>query len=135
MKPEYHAWVREVSNLTGGAPASISELSRAYKRGLTPEEASQLRLLSSESGRVHWTIQVFEGFFAIFLIVVVLSVPLYLWQINTLGSSEFGRLTRSLFENFFSPKIILKNFFFLAILFALIRAMRSRPEKFGLLVD
>lgn len=135
MKPEYYAWVQAVSNLTGGAPASISALSGAYERGLTPEEASQLRLLSPQSRRVHWTIQVFEGFFAIFLIVVVLSVPLFFWQTLTLDSSEFGRQTRSLIEHFYSLETILRNLISLAMLFVVIRAMRSRPEKFGLLVD
>jgi len=135
LKPDYHTWVREVSDLTGGAPASISELSRAYERGLTPKEASQLRLLSSENRRVHWTIQVFEGLFALFLIVVVVSIPLYFWQRITLGSSEFGRQASTFFEYFFSVDSLLRNLFFLAVLFVVIRAMRSRPEKFGLLVD
>ena len=135
LKPGFEAWVRAVSRRTGGVPASISELTRAFECGVSPKEASRMCLAKSARGRVHWNIQMFQGLLYAFIILLLLSILSAMWDRPSLDSSAV-RIEYLSWEERLAPvgPMMRAGFNFL-ILIILIRAMRCRPEKFGLLVD
>lgn len=92
-------------------------------------------LAKSARGRVHWNIQMFQGLLYAFIILLLLSILSAMWDRPSLDSSAV-RIEYLSWEERLAPvgPMMRAGFNFL-ILIILIRAMRCRPEKFGLLVD
>lgn len=92
-------------------------------------------LAKSARGRVHWKVQIFQGLLYAIIILLLLSILSVMWDRPSLVSSAV-RIQDLSWEKRLAPAgSIMRALFNFLILFVLIRAMRCRPEKFGLLVD
>lgn len=92
-------------------------------------------LVKSARVRVHWKIQIFQGLLYGFIFLFVVSMQSVIWQTLSLRPSVFRLLHRSWLESLAPAAAIVRVVFNILILFVVMRAMRCRPEKFGLLVD